>query len=243
MVRAFTLIELMVVTAIILIVSAIAVPSIASLMSIYEQQKAVASFESLLATAQATARSHFTPVALRIERAFKTDERGRMVLGPAGKPIWLDHQQIRLLVFAGRRPQFGSLAEQLSFRQLPDTNPTQLTPSFWLAPDYARSSGFDPTVPWQPTIDPDTQPINTLDTFYLVWNRQGELFQLPARRIVYLDATQDFALIDHPYPSALSVIGYERDAYEHSNGNLAVLETGLPLYVNRYIGSLVLGEY
>lgn len=239
--RAFTLIELMVVVAIIVIVSALAVPSINSLMSTYERQKAVASFESLLASAQATARGHFTTVALRIERAFETDEYGRMVLGAGGEPIWLDYQQVRILVFAGWRAQFGSPGEQMSFRQLTNSKPTALPGSFWLAPDYARSAKFNPTLQWQPT-DPDVQPINTLDTFYLVWNRQGELIRLPAARIVYLDATQEHALVDHPYSSARSAIGYDRLAYEQSNGNLAILEQGLPLYVNRHSAMLVMGE-
>jgi len=239
--RGFTLIELMVVVAIIVIVTALAVPDIASLLTTYEKQKTVTTFESLLATAQATARSHFTLAALRIERAFKTDEYGRMVLGPGGELIWLDYQQIRLLVFAGQRVQFGSAAEQVSFRPLANSKPAALPPSFWLAPAYARETGFDTTLQWQPS-DPDTQPINTLDTFYLVWNRQGELIRLPADRIIYLDAAQDHALVDHPYPSTLSVIGYDRLAYEQSNKDLAVLDQGLPLYVNRYTAMLITGE-
>ena len=239
--RAFTLIELMVVTAIIVLVSTLAVPSVASLMSSYEKQKAIASLTSLLATAQATARSHFTPVALRIERAFEADERGRMVIGPGGEPKWLDYQQIRLLVFAGGREQFGSSGAQVSFRQLADSKPVALPASFWLAPDYARSASFSPMLQWQ-SANPDAQPVNTLETFYLVWNRQGELIRLPADRIVYLDATQDHALVDHPYPSARAVIGYERRAYEQSNGDLGILDRGSPLYINRHTALLVPGD-
>lgn len=239
--RAFTLIELMVVVAIIVVVSALAVPSIASLMSTYEKQKGVASFETLLATAQATARSHFTSVALRVERAFETDEYGRMVLGADDQPIWLDYQQVRLLVFAGMRPQFGHFAEQMSFRQLTNSRPTAMPVSFWLAPDYARSSSFNPTLEWQPS-DTNTKPINTLDTFYIVWNRHGELVRLPASRMLYLDAAQDHALVDHPYSSALSVIGYDRFAFEQSGGNLDILDEGLPLYINRHNAMLITGE-
>jgi len=239
--RAFTLIELMVVTAIVVLVSTIAVPSVNSLVFTYEKQKAVASFESLLATAQATARSCFTPVALRVERAFETDEQGRMVIGPGGEPKWLNYQQIRLLIFASGREQFGSFGAQGSFRQLADSKPTALSASFWLAPDYARSADFDPMLQWQPA-DPDTHSINTLETFYLVWNRRSELIRLPASRIIYLDATQDHALVDHPYPSARSVIGYERRAYEQGNGDLGILDRGSPLYVNRHTALLVTGD-
>jgi len=238
--RAFTLVELMVVTAIVVLVSTLAVPSIGSLMSTYEKQKAIASLTGLIATAQATAKSQFTLVALRIERAFEADEHGRMVLGPGGEPNWLDYQQVRLLVFASGREQFGKSGAQISFRQLADSKPIALPASFWLAPDYARSEEFDPTLQWQPA-DPDTQPINTLDTFYLVWNRKGELIRLPADRIVYLDATQGHALVDHPYPSARAVIGYDRRAYEQSDGDLSILDQGSPLYINHQIASLVTG--
>ena len=231
--RAFTLIELMIVLTIIALAASLAAPAISSVVFSRQQTKAVETFDSLLTVAHGAALSNFTRTALRIERAFETDEEERMVKDGVGNPKWLPHQQARLLVFGNRRPGFEIPGERWSYRQLADTGTTPLPRLVWLAPDYALFPSSEANQNWQPAA------ISRLDTFYVAFSRQGELMSLASDGIVYLDETQGGLFIHHPDPSARAAVAYDRQALEQQGGNLAQGLAGIPLYVTRYTGSTV----
>lgn len=239
--RAFTLVELMAVATIILLISSLAAPAIRSLLLSYQQTRAIGTFSSSLTTIQATARTQFTTAAMRVERAFEVDDQGRMIKDIAGNPQWLAHQHIRLLVFGTRREGFEIPGEELSFRQLADTSPIALPTLVWLAPGYALSPAFEVGAFRQPR-DPESVPINTLDTFHIAFNRRGELIRLPPDKIVYLDETQGNVFLNQPHPSARAAIAYDRQAFAQHDSDLDYLKTGLPLYVDRYTGAAIPGR-
>ena len=239
--RAFTLVELIAVATIIVLASSLAAPAIRSVFLSYQQIKAIGTFSSSLTATQSAAQAHFTTAAMRVERAFEVDDRGRMIKDVAGNPQWLAHQHIRLLVFGTRRDGFEIPGEELSFRQLGGTSPTALPSLVWLAPGYALSPAFETEAFGQP-YDPESVPVNPLDTFHIVFDRRGELVQLPAGKIVYLDETQGNAFLNQPHPSARAVIAYDRRGFEQHDSDLGYLKTGLPLYVNRYTGCTIDGQ-
>jgi hypothetical protein len=84
--------------------------------------------------------------------------------------------------------------------------------------------------------------IDTLDTFYLTFTRQGELTRLPAGRLVYLDESQNNALVGHPHPPCSGAIVYNRERFVKRNRDAQVLRAGIPLYVDRGTGSTIRGE-
>ena len=236
--RAFTLVELVVVLIIIALASLLAAPAIRSLIFSSQQARAVKTFGSLLITTQSAARSHFTRAALRVERGFEVDGQGQMIKDGLGNPRWLDRQQMRVLVFGHRRAESGIPGEERSFRQLAHTGPTALPNSVWLAPDYALSPEFERKDLWQPS-GTGTVPVNTLETFYVVFDRQGKLVRLPPDKTVYLDETQGNALAGHPCSSARAAIAYDRRSLDPQGDDLQVLANGVPLYINRYSGCAI----
>lgn len=236
--RGFTLTELLVVIALIVIMSGLSAPAIHAYLLNREQTLAVRVFSGAVSNAQALARANFTTTAVRVERAFAADDSGRMLRNPAGRPYWLDHQKIRILAVGMHQPQKPVAGEELVFRRLLDVPAVDLPSSAWLAPDNALSLLASGNTTYQPSAT-GAAAIDTLDTFYLVFNRQGALVRLPASRLVYLDESQDNAFIEHPQPSQMGAITYNRGRFEKSGRDATWLEKGVPLYVNQQTGSVI----
>ena len=237
---AFTLVEMMAVVAMILVMTSLAGPAAHRLILQSQTNSAVHTFSGLVAGAQATAQSHFTTAAVRIERAFKTDEHGQMLKDHAGNALRLPRQQARILVFGMRQPDRPIGHEERAFRQLAHSGVTRLPREAWLAPDYALSLTFVAEELWR-APSAGVAPISTLDTFHVAFDRRGELVQVPAKQLIYLDETQGDLFAGHPYPSARGAVVYRRATFEDSGGDAAYLVNGRPLYINRFTGCVVEG--
>ena len=239
--RAFTLTELVVVISLIIVMTTLSVPAIQVYLESREKDMAAQTFAGAVTSAQALAKANFTTTVVRVERAFRTDDVGRMIKDAAGRPFWLDHQRIRILGVGLHQPQAPIPGEDRAFRRLVDVAPVDLPSSAWLAPDNALALLGSGSTAWQPPTK-GTAVIDTLDTFYLAFTRQGELTRLPAGRLVYLDETQNNLLVGHPYSSCSGAIVYNRERFVKSQRDPKILRAGIPLYVDRRTGSTIRSE-
>ncbi len=255
--RAFTLVELMVVAAIIILIIAVATPAIGPMLASSQKAEATSILKGLLASAQTAAEVKGTSVGIRIERAFRTDNDGFMVdrqgrrtfdNGFAG-PVWLDHQQARILDFATTR--------QYSFRYEPGSRVYQLPAGAWVGPAYYLNN-FDLSeagLTYTPTNPPRAVPYNVFETFYIVFNASGEIATFPSDWNWYSDRTQPYVdpdnilqprYVDSNRPSALSLVVYDRKEYEQvaptdEARRDFLLRRAEPVFINRVTGSIIQG--
>jgi len=267
--RAFTLVELMVVVGIIGVLVSVSLPAIGPMLASNEEAQMLNTLDGLLTNAQATTRQLRTSVALRVERAFKTNDLGLMVdavgrttLDPAfTQPVWLDYQQVRLVTLMGGRNQV--------FSQAKDTKVYELPRDFWLAPDYALRTDWPSGIPAnaspgnlsdnglripQKIIATGGQAaaFNRIENFYIVFNPAGDLVCYPAGNLVYADQTQQYVAgtvltspwITHPDPSARAVVLYDRRQWNEippTNGadRTNLLKASRPVNINRTTGTIV----
>jgi len=238
---AFTLVELMVVAAIIVLLVTLSVPAIGPMLKANQTAQAINMLNGLLTTAQTAAEANATPVAIRIERAFAVNGQGIMVDAqnrPTSNaafsgPVWLDHQQARYVIYEATPPPNNATKEGF-FEQMGGTTPVALPKGAWLAPDYAAvddPSVFDPldyTRPYLPTRGQDDQgklfpqgvSFNVFETFYVVFDQTGAITRFPTNRLIYSDETQpdassptQYPYPDHPYPSARGLLVYDRNEF------------------------------
>jgi hypothetical protein len=208
----------MVVVGIIVLLVSVTLPAVGPMMASSKEAQVFNTLGSLLVNAQATTSQTGTCVALRVERAFKADDRGFMLdaagrsrlLGPAPYDtthpvVWLDHQQVRFVTLGSDNQQVLS--------QLKDTKVYDLPNTVWIAPDYSLATGWPTSLGlpnWaaltatagnfaesnvQCTPLYNSVPyatFNRLETFYIVFNPSGNLVQYPAGNIVYADASQQY---------------------------------------------------
>ena len=216
----FTLVELMVVVGLIVLLIAIAVPAIGPLTASNQQAQAVSTLAGLITTAQTAAQANITPVAVRVEPAFRTDRRGLMedALGqpadgsgafdPLRAPRLLGHQQLQLLLFASRRVDQATDSVDMNpaFSRMPEASPVALPKGMWLAPDYAlrwdgqggrRSMAEeDLRIDHNERADPSADwenpgaAFNLMDTFYIVFDQSGASTRFPAEKLWYYDESQ-----------------------------------------------------
>lgn len=239
----FSLVELMVVVGIIALLVAIATPNINQMLRSNSISEANAAITGLLTMAQTAAESNVTPVALRIERAYKT----RLVIGSDGREHemvdpdprtggfqWLDYQQVRLVLLARPQRDAGGrpTSKQFYFSQLPGSPVVKLPKRAWLAPNYAVDSK-DTTFwsKWQQYLNPNVTyspgngaaPFSPLDSFYIVFDSQGSLARFSEAECGYVDDTQRDPRLDpmppspvvfHPFESARGLLIYDRSAYD-----------------------------
>jgi prepilin-type N-terminal cleavage/methylation domain-containing protein len=281
---AFTLVELMVVIGIIGLLLAITVPAIGPLLASNSMSEAQNTINGLLTTAQVQAEANATPVAIRIERAFATGPKNIngttyevMDTIPGSPPQtkqWLDYQQARFVIFASRQVPAGAGFKNQIFEQIPSSKVVTLPKGAWLAPDYSLQPGTDfsaanlaeATLLWQPTNlngspNLNAVPYNRFETFYIVFNKLGELSRYPATNIVYKDHTQAYPnpafpatppvppaldpIVDHPDDSARGLLIYDREAYNRfaptdAQGRLTYLQReARPVFLNKSMGSVV----
>jgi len=245
-VRAFTLMEMMVVVGVIAILVAMSVPALGPILASNHQSEVLNTLNGVLTAAQTAAQANGTEVALRVERAYKTDKYGEMVdangrhpheSGFQG-PFWLPYQQIRYVILGTTTAVTGGAA----FRRLPDSKVTKLPEGAWIAPDYATNSlylntnapeYFDPNYlvnDYRPRDDgyPDVVNYNATESFYVVFSPAGSVTQFGTDRLVYRDESQrdaDGTPLYVPYPhttnrrfaSARGFIVYDRKRYESVN--------------------------
>lgn len=239
--RAFTLAELVVLLVVMVIALTIAVPGLYQLQLQAQRGAVTRMVSGLMTTAQAEAKGNFTTTAVRVERAFRTDSEGRMLTNADGTAQWRDHQQIRLLA-TGRRDVFGELiGGRLAFKQLANRGVVELPRQVWLAPDHALSGQTYKSTSWPPS-GKGRVAFDPLDTFHVVFGRDGELVRVPAGLMQYLDQSQGNQIVGHPWPSATSLLLYDRREFEQTGGDLACLQRALPLHINRYTAEVILGE-
>lgn len=99
-------------------------------------------------------------------------------------------------------------------------------------------------------------PLNRLDTFYIVFNSNGELTRYPAASLVYLDQSQTYIngaapvipRLSYPttsatFDSATSAIVYDRRQWIEAGDNHAarqsLLSQAQAVNINRVTGSIV----
>jgi len=234
---------------------------------------AISTMGSLLVTAQTTARAYGTPVALRIERAYKTNG-ARLMVNAQGEtpypkikrakdlygftPAWLDHQQVRMLVFAPGKLDGDALQ---AFQTAPDSfAPVALPKDIWLAPGERFASlqeGDLMHTPGDDKLPGDGVRYNAFENFMVVFNASGELVRHPGDKCYYLDRTQRFTVnhdqynwVDYPpgRDSSLSLIAYDRSKWnsiDPSNGSARydlLQRTAVPIYINRFTGAVLEGK-
>ena len=267
--RAFTLVEMMVVVGIIAVLVSVSLPAFGPMLASNKEAQVLNTLDELLTNAQATACQLRTSVALRVERAFKTNDLGLMVdaagkttLDPAfTQPIWLDYQQVRLVTLAAGRNQV--------FSQTRDTKVYELPKNFWLAPDYALRTDWPSGIPAnaipgnlsdnslrmpQQVIATGGQAaaFNRIENFYIVFNPAGDMVRYPAVNLVYADQAQQYLAgtvftspwITHPDPSARAVFLYNRRQWNEippTNGadRTNLLKASRPVNINRATGTIV----
>lgn len=263
--RAFTLVELMVVAAIIILIVSIATPAIGPMLASNEKSSAISTLKGVLAAAQTAAAVKGTSVGVRIERAYRTntdgfmiDSQGRTVLdaGFSG-PVWLDHQQARILDF--------STTKQYSFIFEPGSKVYELPAGAWVAPaDYLRTDAAhnynmsEAGLTFNPPSTPAVVPYNVFETFYVVFNAAGEISVFPYDWNWYSDRSQPILDSNNnlqpryvPYMqnrnSALSLIVYNRKDYESidpRDGDARrafLINRAEPVFINRVTGAIIQG--
>ena len=265
--RGFTLVELMVVMTIIALAAAIAVPAIGPMLASNSTAAAVNRLGGVMALAQAQAKNTGFKAAVRIERAYKTNEEGLMIdaqgdsaySGGFDGPVWLDHQQARVVV-GSRVENVLTDTEQNGIR---DPIIVKLPAGAWLAPGnslyaldlrYYANGTFYLNQPPYP-IAANYAAYQPFDTFYVGFNKQGQLASIDADDLGYRDQTQAyldsgnnklFPTVTHPYPSALSLITYDRKTFENitnlGDKQAFLQRDGFPIYINRFTGAIVEGE-
>lgn len=260
-VAAFTLIELVVVIGIIILLIAIAVPAIGPALASNQRTQVLAALNSSLTSAQTSALSHTTDVALRVERATELDNYGRMVRPDGKNAKFLDHQRIRFVMLA----KYAGLS-QPAFKYIEDSKITDLPNSMWLAPtnfytkDGDNTNDFGPDnycIPGSTAFsflnDPDNNgvsPYSPFDTFYIVLSPNGMLKSFNREDLYYIDDTQlregktTPPTFSHPQDSASGVLLYERKKLENAPGSVEGLfdflgTNGQALYINRFLGTVV----
>jgi prepilin-type N-terminal cleavage/methylation domain-containing protein len=224
--RAFTLTELLVVIAIITLVAAFAIPAMGPMFKSNQTASAVSTIESLLVTAQAAAQAQGTPVALRIEQAYKTSPQGYMVDGQgrppfqAGfttpdslrsfRPVPLDHQQVRIVNYSPSKDYLGYFVADSQSR------PTALPSDVWLAPGDIPSppARLVETALIHSDLSAGFVPYNTLDTFFIVFNGAGELTRISADHCWYVDRSQPVGPANPTRPEELYYPTVSRPAGE-----------------------------
>ncbi len=249
--RAFTLIELMVVVGIIVLIVSIAVPSVGPMMASNESAQVANTLNGLFIKAQALAIGNGTPVAVRIERAYKTYKWRTDPNAPEGlsyelmdtsttpgDATWLDYQQARILTFASTKE---------SVFRAEDPAVTPLPKGVWLAPDYVLDKDVSIADSDQHIRQnqPQTSPIhavriNAIETFLVVFNQRGELVRFPYDYAYYRDRSQCYpagtTLVAPPdiqhgvkvsssgptFGSALGLLSYNREAYNQIGNNDSV---------------------
>lgn len=238
--RAFTLIELMVVIAIIIIIIAVAGIFIPGLLRSSEQSQTIKSIEMAVTTSQANSETYRSSCGLRIERAYKTDLDGFMIKNN-GIPVWQDYQQIKFVAFGIKQsssPFFGYFGSQVSippfgdnldetktYRKLKNSPTIKLPKNFWVG-----NQSLDK--PWQPS-NPEAVPIIPFETCYVIFNYKGEITSVK-NWLYYLDETQPYGdkypIVEHPDVSSKSLIVYDRIKY---NADKNEINNGIPLHINR----------
>lgn len=236
--RGLTLIELLVVMVIVVLVAAIALPAVRPMVLQSQMSAATQKLDVLLTHAQTTAQANFTTAGLRFERAYETDADGLLIKGPNGGPIWKDYQQARLVVFSSGG-DYPLTLNQFAFRDLPDSSITRLPSLVRMAPDYTLAPAFNAELA-QVTTESDMA--DTLETFYVLFDRTGALKRVPAGSIRYYHAAQGGVFEDHSYASATGVVLYPHELIDPTAGDFDALADGVPLYVNRFTGALVKGN-
>ena len=213
------------VIAIIVMTATFAVVGIPGMIRSGEKTEALAKLDSALTIANAESSMYRTPVAIRIERSYRTDQDGIMLKDTSGNAIWGDHQQIKLAILGHRRKnpvtghsnfpiaKFGTeISEEFTFRRLSNSSTIELPKTFWLAPGEEVDD-----VLWQPN-HPEVSKISPFDTFYVIFNHKSELRQR-TDWLYYMDETQLYdsdwkrPIIDHPEPSSMSIKLYDRTQY------------------------------
>jgi hypothetical protein len=230
-----------VVAAILVLVAAMALPAVRSIMVQTQRASAVQKLEGLLVETRAVARSRMTTAILRVERAFETDDNGQMLKDLQGNALWKDHQQARILITGYRRADYPRPGVEHVLQVVPGTGTTELPRWIWLAPGDAMWAGSKTVTQFVPTAK-SASAIDTLDTFYVAFDRNGQLIRMPPDQLVYMDPTQGNVLVDHPSESVRSVMVYNRELFESPQQGIAAIHEGRPLYVGRYGGALVHGR-
>ncbi|NLX15147.1 MAG: prepilin-type N-terminal cleavage/methylation domain-containing protein [Phycisphaerales bacterium] len=250
--RGITLVELMVVIGIIALVAALALPAFGPMMQSKREAEFVNSLNGLFAMAQVSALGKRSHVALRFERAFETVEDTGLMISAGREANWLDHQQARFLDFA--------TSKEYAFIHDPESKVHALPPNVWVAPgDFAeRNLDDDSTDMWyEPTLNNNTVRYSPFDTFYIVFNSNGELTRKPADQCRYRDRTQAYPaagdrivqpMVDYPgRPTVTSLVLYDRRAFGQvaatSDARKDFLrQYGRPIYLNRYNAAAVEGR-
>ncbi len=204
----FTLTELLVVLAILALVATLAVPAMGPMFASSQTAAAKSTISAMLVTAQSAACAQGTSVGLRIERAYKTNDR-RFMVNLAGnapfeagitepndlwgfQPVWLDHQQIRIVTM--RLASYTPNTKDYLFVTDTSAEPVALPKDIWLAPgfdDIGYSLAENQTANnmlWY--RGNEGVKYNYFETFFLVFNSVGELTRYPSANIWYKDESQ-----------------------------------------------------
>jgi prepilin-type N-terminal cleavage/methylation domain-containing protein len=238
--KAFTLVELLVALTIIAIVLAAVGPAIDGLLTNAQRNSVVQRLENMVGLAQSTARLLGTDVAIRVERGYQVDTDGLMVKDTLGAAEYEGYQQLRLVARGPRDGMANSIAALRAFHPVEGAGVVTLPQSYRVAPDYVLEASFDPDAAnqlWQPS-DGDAAPFNRIDTFYIVFNHRGELVRRTANELIYGDPTQPGVYVDHPDPSARSVVLYDSYLRDTTFLDIAELADESAVHINRYLGEV-----
>jgi len=256
----------MVVVGIIIVLVSITMPAIGPMLASNKEAQVMNTLGGLLINAQATSIQSATCAGLRIERAFRTNDAGFMVdanglcriqpgYDTTNPVVPLDHQRARFVTLSAYKEQV--------FTHLAESKVYDLPKDYWLAPDYALYNGFpeankpnsldETLLGWAPQYSSIYfAPYNRIETFYIIFNAQGELVYYPAGKLVYADQTQQFMAgsdvvlpkLPHSDPSARSVYVYDRRMWDEilktdSVARQSFLRASRAVNINRITGTIV----